>query len=53
MAEHAPPSVDDVPLVVALTQDLFFGVRIEDAIRARHPAIKRIFIEARHPTAGS
>ena len=33
MAEHAPPSIDDAPLVVALTQDLFFGVRIEDAIR--------------------
>ena len=27
--------------------------RIEDAIRARHPAIKRIFIEARHATTDS
>jgi cation diffusion facilitator family transporter len=27
--------------------------RIEDAIRARHPAIKRIFIEARRPTTDS
>jgi hypothetical protein len=27
--------------------------RIEDAIWARHPAIKSIFIEARHPTTDS
>jgi hypothetical protein len=33
MAEHSPSPTDAGPLVVAWTQDLFFGVRIEDISR--------------------